>query len=69
MSEDTAKKVMKVQTPRYNNLALGEVAIRYGVTKTYVRQCVNGIRTGITCDTLKKEYHANVAKIETALKS
>jgi hypothetical protein len=69
MSEDTAKKVIKVQTHRYNHIALNQVASQYGVTRVYVRQCINGTRKGITCDTLVKEYNRLDAKISDAIKS
>lgn len=69
MSKDIGKKAMTKQTHRYNHQAINAVASSFGVTKVYVRQCINGTRQGATCDTIKKKYYTLVAKFELVIKN
>lgn len=69
MSKDIAKKPITRQTRRYNDQAISAVAESFGVTKTYVRQCINGTRQGTTCDTLKSKYEKLKTEFELVIKN
>lgn len=48
------KLTKKRQT--YNSEAVTALAVKYGVTEQFVRQCIRGDRTSATADTIKKMY-------------
>lgn len=48
------KLTKKRQT--YNSDAVTALAVKYGVSKQFVRQCLRGDRTSATADTIKKTY-------------
>ena len=53
----------------YNIAVVQQLSERYGVTKHYVRMCLNGTRKCITADTLIKEYGRLTKEVEKALNS
>jgi hypothetical protein len=62
------KKVLKVQTPRYNPTVLEGLSKKFGLTKMYLRQILRGDRQATISDTIKKEYREMLSKIEEAIK-
>lgn len=52
----------------YNSAVIEYIVKKYGVSKTYIRQSIDGTRKGVTCDILKKEYHKQEAAVNSALK-
>jgi len=55
---------MKVQTRRYNQVAINKLREKYALSAVFIRQCLNGTRQSITADTIKKEYKELVDKID-----
>lgn len=53
---------------KYNLNAIAGLAVKYGFSKRYVRECVSGRRKCITSDTITKDYKEMVKKIEEAVK-
>lgn len=53
---------------RYNGVVMTHLSERYGFSKNYIRECLNGTRKLAIADVLKKEYTAALHQIEKALK-
>lgn len=52
----------------YNTVVIDHLVKKYGFSKTYIRQSIDGTKKGITCDTIKKEYYKQDASVKAALK-
>lgn len=59
----------KKKKPKYNQAALEALGLKYGLTNYYIRQCISGAKTGITPDTVKKDYKILCDALKTAEKS
>lgn len=51
----------------YNILVIDYLHEKYGLTKTYIRQCLDGTRTTVMAETIKKDYKDSVTRVERAL--
>ncbi len=51
----------------YNPVVIDHLVKKYGFSKSYIRQCIDGTKKGISCDTIKKDYHTQVAAIQSVL--
>jgi len=54
----------------YNSLVIDHLQKKYGFSKAYIRQCLDGTRQALVADALKKDYkgvekqlHAALAKV------
>lgn len=52
----------------YNPVVIDHLVAKYGFSKTYIRQSIDGTKKGIMCDTIKKEYFKQEAAVKAALK-
>lgn len=52
----------------FNGHAIRAVAAKFDVSEYYTRQSVNGKKTGVMPDTLKKEYKKACAELDAATK-
>ena len=70
MQNVTAKTDRKgiQKNQKYNSTVIDHLSEKFGLSKGYIRQCLNGTRKGLTADTLKKEYNQGVKAIKNALK-
>ncbi len=57
----------KQKRNNYNTSVIDKLEKTYGYSKTYIRWCIDGTRTGIMPDVIKKEYKSLCAKVEAAL--
>ena len=53
--------------PKYNQAALAAVQNKYGYGLYYIKQSINGTKTGVMPDQLKKEYFKACQEIEVAI--
>lgn len=53
----------------YNTLVIEQLGKKYGFSKAYIRQCLDGTRQALVADTIKKEYKKLDAKVAQALNS
>ncbi len=51
----------------YNPVVIDHLVKKYGFSKSYIRQCIDGTKKGISCDTIKKDYYAQVAAVQSVL--
>lgn len=51
----------------YNGLVLEQLEKKYGFSKAYIRQCLDGTRQALVADVLKKDYKRGVQEITAAL--
>lgn len=65
----TSDKSMKKSATRnsYNTLVIDHLHKKYGLSKMYIRQCLDGTRTTTTAETIKKDYRDSVNRVEKAL--
>lgn len=62
----------KITTKNYNSydgLALEALNVKYGVSKFYIRQSINGKVAGIIPDAIKKDYKAMVLENQKTIKN
>ncbi|WP_294963438.1 hypothetical protein [uncultured Flavobacterium sp.] len=64
MSKNTTKNYNS-----YDAVALQALHIKYGVSKFYIRQSINGKVAGITPDTIRKDYKAMVIENQKTVKN
>lgn len=69
MKNETNKAVRKSNQKynSYNPTVMDHLADKWGITKTYIRQCLNGTRNSTTADRIKKEYRETLKRVEKAL--
>lgn len=67
-SKSTTKDGKSVQAKRYNQDVIDALSIKHGLAKTFIRQCINGTRTSLTAETVKKDYHSTLERVNKALK-
>jgi hypothetical protein len=53
---------------KYNQSAINGLAVKYGFSKRYVRECISGRRKCVTGDTIRKDYNEMLRKIDEAIK-
>lgn len=53
----------------YNALVIEQLSKKYGFSKAYIRQCLDGSRTALVADNLKKDYKALDLRVTKALNS
>lgn len=67
--DKSREKIIKRNS--YNTLVVEKLHKKYGLSKTYIRSCINPDSTkatkGIMPDTIRKEYKALVSAVENAL--
>lgn len=51
----------------YNALVLDKLVEKYGMSRYYIKQCINGRRDCTTGDNIRKEYHRLCLKVKEAL--
>lgn len=70
IKNETNKAMSKGMKKRnsYNPVVVDHLVAKYGYTKTYIRQSIDGTKKGVMCEEIKKEYHKQVAAIEALLK-
>ena len=52
----------------YNPIVIDHLVVKYGVSKTYIRQSIDGTKKGLTCDTIRKDYLKQEKAVKAALK-
>lgn len=52
----------------YNAVVMNHLSKKYGFSKNYIRECLNGTRKLAIADILKKEYTEALYRINEALK-
>ncbi|AIM38305.1 hypothetical protein KO02_17635 [Sphingobacterium sp. ML3W] len=62
MSKDSRKR------NSYNPVVINHMVVKYGVSKTYIRQSIDGTKKGITCETIRKDYYIQEKAVKAALK-
>lgn len=55
------------KTNSYNGLVLDRLHKKYGYSKVYIRQCLNGTRTPEIAETLVREYKKMDKAVQNAL--
>lgn len=70
INKETNKAMDKSNKKRnsYNTTVVDHLVAKYGFSKTYIRQSIDGTKKGITCDTIRKDYFTQEAAIKAALK-
>lgn len=51
----------------YNALVLDKLEEKFGLSRYYIKQCINGRRNCVTGDNIRKEYHRLCAQVKEAL--
>lgn len=52
----------------YNPVVINHLVEKYGFSKTYIRQSIDGTKKGITCETIRKDYYKQDQAVKAALK-
>lgn len=52
----------------YNPVVIDHLVAKFGFSKTYIRQSIDGTKKGITCETIKKEYYKKDEAVKAVLK-
>ncbi|MCA5006532.1 hypothetical protein [Sphingobacterium bovistauri] len=70
INKETNKAMSKCNKKRnaYNPVVIAHLVKKYGFSKVYIRQSIDGTKKGITCDTIRKDYHAQLKAVTAALK-
>lgn len=59
-----------IKIPRkFNPLVVEKLSVKFGLSKTYIRQCLNKTRNSETADTVCKEYKQYEKEINNILKN
>ena len=59
-----------IKIPRkFNPLVVEKLSVKFGLSKTYIRQCLNKTRNSETADTVSKEYKQYEKEINNVLKN
>lgn len=59
-----------IKIPRkFNPLVVEKLSVKFGLSKTYIRQCLNKTRNSETADTVCKEYKQYEKEINNVLKN
>lgn len=61
MNKETKKKAFQ-----YNQKAIDVLVSKYGLSRYFIKQSINGNRDGVTPDVIKKEYRSLVSELEQA---
>ncbi|OCB75547.1 hypothetical protein B0A79_23835 [Flavobacterium piscis] len=64
MSKNTTKNYNS-----YDAVALEALYVKYGLSKFYIRQSINGKVVGITPDAIKKDYKSMVIENQKTVKN
>ena len=57
-----------IKIPRkFNPLVVEKLSVKFGLSKTYIRQCLNKTRNSFTADTICKEYKKYEHEINNVL--
>ncbi|SMG35815.1 hypothetical protein [Sphingobacterium psychroaquaticum] len=51
----------------YNTSVIDQLQKKYGFSKAYIRQCLDGTRQATVADKLKKDYKNGVQKLNAVL--
>lgn len=70
INKETNKAMNKGMKKRnsYNTMVIDHLVKKYGYSKTYIRWSIDGTKTGVMCDQIRKEYHDQVKALEAVLK-
>jgi len=53
-----------IKIPRkFNPLVVEKLSVKFGLSKTYIRQCLNKTRNSETADTICKEYKKEINNV------
>lgn len=53
----------------YNPVVIDRLHTKYGYSKNYIRECINGTRKAEVAEILKREYKELLEKVRVALNS